>query len=181
MVTTPAPCEIVACPNDDGPVFSEKLYVYRINFGQIGVIGSVSATLDNPELLATLRYRLNYNDNPLLEDVLSIDDLTGQLTIVEENLPNTEYNIEVIATVEADVTTKIGVSRITIVLDANEICSGTPVQKSLTFVTIAEEKAHDDIFPMLYGECEFELLSVIPNDQGKGGCNNWCLVSYICF
>lgn len=168
-VTTPAPCEITTCPDDEGPVFSKKVYTYRIFEGTSGVIGQVEATIDNEEYLDTLRYRLNYNDAPPLTlDVVVIDEVTGSFSIVDlTSLTETSFNIEVLATVELEETTLVGNARIVVVIDANDKCSDTPVSKSLTFVTVREEQANTDIFPMKEGDCEYELLSFTPNDKGK--------------
>lgn len=131
----------------------------------------MEATIDDPDVLATLKYRLNYNDAaPLTPEIVTIDEATGSISIVDmSSLTATSFNIEVLATVELEDTTKVGSARVVLVIDANEKCSETPVSKSLTFVTVREEQANADIFPMSQGDCEFELLSFTPNDNGKMG------------
>lgn len=166
--TTPKPCEITNCPDADGPVFSQKLYTFRIFKGAVGVIGHVEATLDDPVLLPTLRYRVNYNDAPAwLMDVVKVDEISGAITIAELTTTESTFNIEIIATVEDESVTKVGTTRIVVAIDENEVCSATPVEKSLTFVTVKEEQRNTDIFPTKIGDCDYELLSFLPNDKGE--------------
>lgn len=168
--TTPRPCEITTCPDSDGPIFSQKLYTYRVFEGTVGLVGQVEASVEDVSLLPTLRYRLNYNDAAAwVEEVLTIDEISGSITISEKSLPeNTNtFNVEVLATLEDQEVTKVGSARILVAFDKNEQCSATPVSKTLTFVTVKEEQRNANIFPMTVGECEYELLSYTPNDKGE--------------
>lgn len=115
----------------------------------------------------TLRYRLNYSENDWLESVVEINEQTGDISLKEATLPEgtTSFNIEVLATIETGDTTKVGISRIVVTIDKNEVCSTHPVEKSLTFATVPEEQKNSDIYPMTLGECEYELLSFTPNDK----------------
>lgn len=152
-------------------MFSKKLYTYRIFAGTLGVIGQVEAAIEDPNLLASLRYRLNYNEDDggpeWLESVVKVDEITGSVTITADSLPENTFNIEVIATVEDVDTTKVGSARIVVAVDENETCAESALEKTLTFVTVKEEERHVDIFPMTVGDdCEYELLSFLPNDKG---------------
>lgn len=136
----------------------------------MGQVGLVEATIDDANLLDTLRYRINYNEGPVwVEEVLKVDEISGSITITETAVPDNinSFDIEVIATVEDGEVTKVGSARIVVALDKNEQCSATPVEKTLTFVTVKEEQRHSDIFPMTIGDCEYELLSFTPNDKGE--------------
>lgn len=151
-------------------VFSLQVYTFRVYDGTVGNLGKVEAAIDDPRLLETLRYRLNYNDAPWLEDVIHIDEVSGSIELVEHALPaNTNtFDIEVIATVEDEEVTMVGSARILVAFDKIDECSLMPVEKSLTFVTVKEGQKNSDIFPMTTADgCEYELLSVTPNEKGE--------------
>lgn len=153
------------CPDADGPVFAKSLFMYRIYEGTTGIIGQVSATYDDPIALQSLRYRLNYNNGAgltSLKNVIKIDETSGEISIVENNLPENTFNVEVVATVEVEDTTKVGSSRIVVAIDENEQCSAITVEKSLALIRITEEQENTEIFPMSIQGCEYEILSIIP-------------------
>lgn len=162
--TTPAPCVIISCPDADGPVFSHKLYTFRLFEGTLGSLGPLEVTVSDPELLQTLKFRLNYKDASWLEDFVTIDEKTGMLNIIHNAVPEGTnfFDLEVMATVEDQEKTKVGTSMISVVIDKNEECSETTVSKALAFVTVTEEQKHEDIFDLRIGDCEYQILSVIP-------------------
>lgn len=100
---------------------------------------------------------------------MTIDEITGVLLIIQNSLPNNanSFDIEVLATVEDQDTTKVGSARVIVVIDKNEVCSATSVEKSLAFLTVKEEQRNADIFDMKIDDCEYDILSIIPNDKGE--------------
>lgn len=163
--TTPAPCQIISCPDADGPVFSSKLYTFRLFEGTLGGLGTpLEVTVSDPQLLPTLKFRLNYKDASWLENFVIIDEKTGMLNIIHNAVPEGTnfFDIEVMATVEDQETTKVGTAIISVVIDKNEECSETTVNKALAFVTVTEEQKNEDIFDIHIGDCNYQILSVIP-------------------
>ena len=121
-------------------------------------------------LTPTLRYSLNYDDAPEWETILTIDQYSGILTLSAgwQDLLETTFSIEVIATTVVDDALKKGSSRIVLIKD--DVCLAThTVEKTLSFITVKEEQENMDIFPMTLGDCEYEILSYYPNDQGECG------------
>uniref|UniRef100_A0A1L8D6T6 Cadherin domain-containing protein n=1 Tax=Nyssomyia neivai TaxID=330878 RepID=A0A1L8D6T6_9DIPT len=150
------------CPDPEGPVFQEDFYTYRIFYGQLGNIGVVTATHPDESPLDVIEYSLNFKDDSLAEKI-SIDSSTGQMSILDQLIPEV-YGFEVFASILVDGDRKVGRALVTVIVEANEQCSETPVETSL-MVRRLKENAEHEIMSSLIGNCEFYILGFLPNDQ----------------
>ncbi|XP_055687646.1 cadherin-related tumor suppressor-like [Lutzomyia longipalpis] len=150
------------CPDPEGPVFQEDFYTYRVSYGQLGNIGAVRASHPDESALDVIEYSLNFKDDSLGEKI-SIDGASGQIGILEQLIPEV-YGFEVFASILVDGERKVGRALVTVIVEANELCSPTPVETSL-MVRRLKENAEHEIMSTQIENCEFEILGFQPNDQ----------------